>query len=304
MRNNRTRNFVLIFIWVMIGSVAGYFLYNSIFNGGFTFETKHTGEPTMTLSDVTLDESITSVSIDWISGGVRILPTTGNQIRIVEKSYEPIDPKKVVEITVNGSNLQLKTKNKPLFNFFGFSTKSTYLEVYLPLTTDFQLINLNGVSGLYSIEEVYATLTQVTLVSGNLSLKNSYSTGLGLTMTSGNAVIRDSEILSATIKMTSGKLDYQAKTVNFKANMTSGMIDLDFGQFNPSALNLEMTSGLANITLNGPDAFKFKVDKTSGSFNPNFDHVLEGKTYSHGSGGPLYGIQMTSGVVNVESNPQ
>jgi hypothetical protein len=153
------------------------------------------------------------------------------------------------------------------------------------------------------MEEIYATLTQVTLVSGNFSLNNSYSTGLGLTMTSGNAVIRDSEILSATIKMTSGKLDYQAKTVNFKANMTSGMIDLDFDQINPSALSLDMTSGLANIVLNGPDAFQFKVDKTSGSFNANFDHVLEGKTYSHGSGGPLYSIQMTSGVVNVDSNP-
>lgn len=304
MRNNRTRNFVLIFIWVMIGSVAGYFLYNSIFNGGFTFETKHTGEPTMTLSDVTLNESVTSVSIDWISGGVKILPTTGNQIRIVEKSYEPIDTKKLVEITVSGSSLQLKTKNKPLFNFFGFSTKSTYLEVYLPMTTDFQLIKLNGVSGLYSMEEIYATLTQVSLVSGNFTLNNSYSTGFALTMTSGNAVITDSEILSSTIKMTSGKLDYQAKTVSFKANMTSGMIDLDFSQLNPTALNLEMTSGLANIALHGTQAFEVNVEKTSGSFNPNFNYTKNDKTYSYLTGGPVYSIKMTSGIVNFDHSAQ
>jgi len=258
----------------------------------------------MVLSDVTLDESITSVSIDWISGGVKILPTTGNQIRIVEKSYEPIDSKKYVEVSISGSNLTLKTRNKPLFNFFGFSTKSTYLEVYLPLTTDFQLINLKGVSGLYSMEDVYATMTQVTLVSGNFSLNNSYSTGLSLTMTSGNATISDSEILTATIKMTSGKLDYQAKTVSFKANMTSGMLDLDFVQTNPNAFNLEMTSGLANINLHGSDAFSVTVEKTSGSFNPNFNYSQNDKTYSYKNGGPDYTIKMTSGVVNFDHNSQ
>jgi len=304
MRNNRSRNFVLIFIWVMIGSVAGYFLYNSVMNGGFTFETKHSGEPTMVLSDVTLDEAITSVSIDWISGGVKILPTTGNQIRIVEKSYEQIDSKKYVEVTVNGTNLDLKTRNKPLFNFFGFSTKSTYLEVYLPLTTDFQLIKLKGISGRYSMEDVYATMTQVALVSGDFSLNNSYSTGLSLTMTSGNATISDSEILTATIKMTSGKLDYQAKTVSFRANMTSGMLDLDFIQTNPNALTLEMTSGLANITLHGSDAFSVNVDKTSGSFNPNFNYSQNDKTYAYLSGGPNYAIKMTSGVVNFDHSAQ
>lgn len=304
MRSNRTRNIVIIAIWLFIGSIAGYFLYNGVVNGGFSFETKHVGEPTIVLNDVTLDESIKSVSINWISGGVKILPTTGNSIRIVEKAYEPVDKSKWVNISVSGTALSVKTNNKPLFYFLGLMTRSTYLEVYLPITTSFDSVKLNGVSGSYSMDDVYADLTQITLTSGKLTIDNSYCGLLSLTMTSGSSTITHSQILSTNIDMTSGNLDYQADTIHFKAEMTSGLANIDFGITNPDSMILSMTSGSSNIHLYGQDAFNVSVDKTSGIFNPNFAHVKNEKIYSYLTGGPTYVIKMTSGLVNLTLSPQ
>ena len=298
MRNNRTRHLVLLAIWLFIGSIAGYFFYVGIVQGGISFEPKHVGEPTEVLYDVTLDQSVKSVTIDWISGGVKIIPTNDDSIRIVEKAYEPVEKKKWADVTVLGNSLTIESKNKPLFFFLGLMTRSTYLEVYLPISISLDSVKLVGVSGNYSIEGLYSNLTQIVLTSGNLTIDNSYSALLSLTMTSGNSTVTDSQILSANITMTSGRLDYQADTINFNAEMTSGLANLRFGNTNPESLSLSMTSGSSNIHLYGQTAFSVSVDKTSGSFNPNFTYVKNDKIYSYLSGGPIYTIDMTSGAVD------
>jgi len=303
MRNSRSKNFVLILIWSFIGALAAYFLYTASQNGGISFEPKYTGEPTTTLSDVTLDASFTSISIDWISGGVKIIPTTDDHIRIVERAYKDIAKDKQLSLGVSGNALSIVSKNKTVFYFFGLMTSPTYLEVYLPITMSLDSFKLNGVSGNYEVEEIYSELTQINLTSGQLTFNNSYSTLLSLTMTSGNAIIKESQILTSTIKMTSGKLDYAAETNNMTVTMTSGLADLEFGSTNPSSLRLTMTSGSSNITLKGTDAFSVTVDKTSGNFNPNFENQKNGNTYSHLSGGPSYLISMTSGNVNFTVAP-
>jgi len=304
MRNNRTRHLVLLAIWLFIGSFAGYFFYVGIVQGGISFEPNHVGEPTEVLYDVTLDQSVKSITIDWISGGVKIIPTNDDSIRIVEKAYEPVDKKKWADVTVLGTSLTIESKNKPLFFFMGLMTRSTYLEVYLPITTSLNSLKLVGVSGNYSIDELYSDLTQITLTSGNLTIDNSYSGLLSLTMTSGNSTITDSQILSTNITMTSGRLDYHADTINFNAEMTSGLANLRFGNTNPESLSLSMTSGSSNIQLYGQTAFSVSVDKTSGSFNPNFSYVKNGSVYSYLSGGPMYTIDMTSGAVDLDLSGQ
>ncbi len=298
MRSNRTRNIVILAIWLFIGSIAGYFFYEGIVQGGISFEPKHDGEPTNVLYDVTLDESVKSVTIDWISGGVKIIPTNDSSIRIVEKSYEPVERTKWATVSVLGNTLTIESKNKPLFFFMGLMTKSTYLEVYLPISTSFDSVKLNGVSGNYSIEELYSNLTQINLTSGNLSYHNSYSALLSLTMTSGNSTITDSQILSANITMTSGRLDYQADTINFNAKMTSGLADITLGTTNPESLSMSMTSGSCTINLKEQSAFSVSVDKSSGSFNPSFTHIKNGNVYAYLSGGPTYDIDLTSGTVD------
>ena len=298
MRSTKSRNIVIIAIWIFVATIAAYFLYNGVINGGFSFETKHSGEPTNVLYDITYDQSVKNVSITWVSGGVKILPTNEKSIRIVEKSYEPIDKDKYAEITLLNETLTIKTRNKPLFNFLGLMTRSTYLEVYLPISTSFSSVRLTGVSGNYSIDELYSDLTQITLTSGNLVYNNSFSSLLSLTMTSGNTVISDAEILSANLKMTSGNLSYDADTINFQSVMTSGNAEIRFGSTNPTSFALSMTSGSAKVHLQGPESFSVKVDKTSGVFNPNFDYLKDNRTYIHGSNGPLYTINMTSGDVD------
>ncbi|KAF0226130.1 MAG: hypothetical protein FD133_430 [Erysipelotrichaceae bacterium] len=298
MRNSRTKNVFLILIWSLVAAVAVYFLYSAVQSGEFTFQQKYEGEPSVILSDVTLSESVESLAIEWISGGVKIIPTTGDKIRIVEKAYKVIAENKEVKITVLNSKLELVSRNKAVFNFLWFTSAPTFLEVYLPITTNFNLIKLKGVSGNYSIDDVYSNLIQVDLVSGNLTLDNSFAALLSMDLTSGNAVIKDSELLSADIEITSGQLNYAAKTQSFKIKMTSGTMKLDLLEQLPQSLSLKMTSGSANITLHGTDGFGFVVKKTSGSFTTDFEVITSGNTYTYKSGGPLYTVDLTSGSVN------
>lgn len=300
MRNDRTRNIVIILIWTFIGSIGAYFLYTSVQNGGFSFDSHYAGDPTTVLSDVSISDPIDILQIDWTSGGVKIIPTTDSKIRIVEKAFSDIAADKQVKVTVTGSALNILSRNKTVFSFFGLNSSPTYLEVYVPIKTSFSRIQLNGVSGSYSVDEIYSALTRINLTSGSLILNNSFSDVLYLTMTSGKADITDSEFVDATVKMTSGILNYSAKTATFSAKMTSGLAKLDLLQSIPNSLDLQLTSGSADLTLYGADPFSFTVHKTSGSFNPHYAAVKNGNTYSYQSGGPTYTVDLTSGSVNVD----
>jgi DUF4097 and DUF4098 domain-containing protein YvlB len=299
MRSNRTKNLIAILIWLFIGSIGAYFFYSAAQNGGINFDPVYTGEPTNILSDVTLDQDIDSVTIEWIAGGVKIIPTIDSKVRIVEKSYQIIDKDKEVKLTVNGSSLNLKTRNKSTFYFFGFANTGTFLEVYLPITTSFKLIKLNSVSGDYSIEEVYSDLTQISLVSGDLNLRNISSSVMSLSLTSGDVTITDSEFLSSTIEMTSGELDFSAQSSSFSANMTSGDAIINLLNELPTTLNIDVTSGDVELTLHGSNPFSFKVEQLSGDFNTHFSTIKNGHVYSYLTGGPTYTIDMTSGNVDV-----
>lgn len=299
MRNSRLHNFLLILIWGFIGSIAAYFLYMAIQNGGISFEPKYQGEPTIILNDITLDSHVDTVSIDWITGGVKIIPTTGDKVRIVEKTYKEIDESKEVKVTLTGTSLELKTRNKTVFSFFGLNAPATFLEVYLPIKNSFEKIKINGVSGTYKIDDVYSNLIQITLTSGDLSLDQSFSSLLSLKLTSGNATISDSEFLATTIEITSGQLNYAAKSTSFTVKMTSGLAQLDFLDELPTQLDLSMTSGLMDVTLHGSNPFSFTVKKTSGSFNPHYEVMKNGNSYAYKNGGPNYSLKLTSGKVDV-----
>jgi hypothetical protein len=299
MRSNRTKNLVIIVIWLFIGSIGAYFFYSAAQNGGINFEPVYYGEPDTILSDVTLDQNIDSVTIEWIAGGVKINPTLEPHIRIVEKAYKIIDEAKEVKVTVSGSSLNLKTRNKSTFYFFGFTNTGTFLEVYLPITTSFKLIKLSSASGDYSIEEVYSDLTQINLSSGDLAIKNVSSSVFSLSLTSGNSTISDSDFLSTSINMTSGELNFSAQSNSFTANMTSGDATIDLLSELPKAINIDVTSGDVELILHGSSPFSFKVNQVSGDFNPRFSTIKNGHLYSYLTGGPTYTIDMVSGNVDV-----
>lgn len=296
---SRTKNLIVILIWLFIGSIGAYFFYSAAQNGGINFDPVYTGEPTYILSDVTLDQDIDSVTIEWVAGGVKIIPTIDDQVRIVEKSYKVIDEDKEVKVTINGSSLNLKTRNKSTFYFFGFSNTGTFLEVYLPISTSYKLIKLNSVSGDYSIEEVYSDLTQISLVSGDLDIKNIFSSVLSLSLTSGDVTVTDSEILSSNIEMTSGELNFSAETNTFSVNMTSGDATINLLNELPTSLNIDVTSGDVELTLHGSDPFSFKVNQMSGDFTTHFSTIKNGHIYSYLTGGPTYTVDMTSGNIDV-----
>lgn len=286
-------------IWLLIGSIGAYFFYSAAQNGGINFDSVYSGEPDYTLSDVTLDQSIDSVTIEWISGGVKIIPTIDTHVRIVEKSYKLIEEDKEVKVTVSGSNLNLKTRNKSTFYFFGFSNTGTFLEVYLPITTSFKLIKLSSFSGDYLIEDIYSDLTQISLTSGDLDVRKCFSSVFKLSMTSGDATISDSEFLTSTINMTSGELDFSAQTNSFTTKMTSGDAVINLLKELPDDINIDVTSGDIELTLHGSNPFSFKVNLVSGNFNPHFSTIKNGHIYSYLTGGPTYTIDMTSGNIDV-----
>jgi DUF4097 and DUF4098 domain-containing protein YvlB len=299
MRSSRTKNLIAILIWLIIGSIGAYFFYSAAQNGGINFDPVYSGEPDYILNDVTLDEKIDSVTIEWVSGGVKIIPTIDDHIRIIEKSYKLIDEDKEVKVTINGSSLNLKTRNKSTFYFFGFSNTGTFLEVYLPISSSYKLIKLSSFSGDYSIEEVYSDLTQINLTSGDLDIRNIFSSVFDLNLTSGDVTVSNSEFLTTSIEMTSGELNFSAQSNGFIANITSGDAIINLLSELPNKLELSMTSGDIELTLHGSNPFSFKVDQVSGNFNPHFSTIKNGHVYSYLTGGPTYNIDVTSGNVDV-----
>lgn len=287
---------IKIVIFSMIAVIAT-FVFFTLFNGqAIPFKIAETKEPTILLQDVTIEENIDNVNLEWYSGGVVITRSYDNKIHFKERSTEKLNSNKWASTEVIGDTLNLKSNNKYNFILFFFHSPATYLELRLP-EKQYESFRMLMTSGNTTISEFDIIDVDVTITSGNLFLFNIQSERMTVNMTSGNANFQNTFTQNFDLTMTSGNTDFEGIiSVECRIDMTSGNLNLTSTSHTPRVMNVNMTSGDADITLSKNYGFVLNLDKTSGNIDLDNEIVKVSEseyTYYHKENN--INVDMTSG---------
>jgi len=291
---------IKIVIYSMIAVIATLVFF-ALFNGQpLPFNITEDKEPTVLLQDVTIEDNINNIDLEWYSGGVVVSKSYDDKIHFKEKSTEKLNSNKWASTEVIGDTLYLKSNNKYNFVLFFYHTPATYLELRLP-EKQYESFKLLMTSGNTTISEFDISDVDITLTSGNLFLFNIQSTRMTIDMTSGNSNFQNTLMQTFDLTMTSGNTDFDGIiSEECRVDMTSGNLNL-ITSLTPRVMNLSMTSGDADITLNKTDGFVLKLDKTSGNvdLDPEIVKVSETEyTYFHKDYN--INVEMTSGSFDLK----
>ena len=256
------------------------------------------------------EENIEAEDIDELflkcrAGEVRIYKTSEEDIKIIQKGPENFDEREIVDINKDNGKLSIvQDFNKARFFIFGFGTRGTIIEVYLP-EKEYEKIALECTSGTITIKDIISKNVELKASSGKIELENIKSENMELNLTSGN--IEADNIISNYVKAnaTSGKIELDGEFKNADLKLTSGSIDFTTDVMIDS-LNCKVTSGRMDIIIPENDGFDLESSRTSGRFNTEFEILssmgmnaknIEGK---YKEGGSKIKLEITSGRISLD----
>ncbi len=298
-------------------------------------ETKE-NKPLHPVKEQSIEDAITSVRVNWISGDIQILKSEDNHIRIVQSATNDIPEKNRFTASVENGTLTV-TDNRKIDLGFLFST-SANLELYCP-DKYFDSISLSCTSGTIDGGDLQAksldaestsadidvggTFETVNLksVSGTMKGKNLQAKSLNARSTSGDIDVNGA-IETISFSNTSGRIQGEAlQTKSLDAGSISGDIDVSgaFETINlksvsgdpkiscsqtPKTITAATTSG--NVVLNLPqnDGFALSFHSTSGKLKSDFALQQNGEDHIYKNDGNKITVNTTSGDLAVHPMSQ
>lgn len=286
--------------------------------------------------DVKINETVDELRIHWISGGVELLASESDTVRVKETGA-PADEALKLRYWLDGSTLHIQPCASGT-NYPGTLNKT--LTVMLP-ERRMDLISVDGVSCNVEITALEARTVSIDTVSGDAELKGcTVADELKMDSTSGDlraslkgalgalnfsTVSGDAELngcdvteklkmdstsgaLTAHLRGTLDAVDFDSvsgaakieaeKIMRVDFDTTSGAMELNLER-EPGTLNHSSTSGSLSLTLPEDADFELNFDSVSGSLKSDIPVTKSGDTYIAGSGGNEYSVDTTSGSMRI-----
>ena len=304
----------------------------SLFN---TFSYQYDNASEYKPGDREIDEKVTKINIDYISGDVTINTHDSDKVSVKETANIDLrDPQKV-HTWVNDGTLYVRfCQSIKRINFTNIHKK---LELTLPSARDLEDVTVEVSSGNLNCSGITSGTFTSHLSSGNLTCKDITAGGFDAKLSSGNANVDGSgknikikassgninikqsgDCSSMTIDSSSGnitteadkvsKMDVHASSGNItvtaneiselNSRSSSGHNTFDFAVA-PKTSAIKSSSGWVKITMPEDSDVKVTAKISSGHFNSELPFTKNGKEYTSGNGSSTMNINVSSGDVDI-----
>jgi DUF4097 and DUF4098 domain-containing protein YvlB len=304
----------------------------SLFN---TFSYQYDNASEYKPGDREIDEKVTKINIDYISGDVTINTHDSDKVSVKETANIDLrDPQKV-HTWVNDGTLYVRfCQSIKRINFTNIHKK---LELTLPSSQDLEDVTVEVSSGNLNCSGITSGSFTSHLSSGNLTCKDITAGGFDAKLSSGNANVDGSgknikikassgninikqsgDCSSMTIDSSSGnitteadkvsKMDVHASSGNItvtaneiselNSRSSSGHNTFDFAVA-PKTSVIKSSSGWVKITMPEDSDVKVTAKISSGHFNSELPFTKNGKEYTSGNGSSTMTINVSSGDVDI-----
>lgn len=221
-------------------------------------------------------ESVHDISINWLAGSLSIVVVpdseTNGAIAVTETFNNTGIP---LRWRSNGDKLEIDYGSiRSMIGCSSLSQGSKELVISIPESHASKLgrISLNSASGQYSLSGFSCEILDIKQASGNMQAS-------------------DCTVGNLSVSLASGSFDFAGSVTDMiDFDQASGRTFIRFEAANPAKADISIASGDMKLELPSPD-FQVELEKASGSFNCQYDLIMQGDVY-YGTSSAL--IQPTS----------
>ena len=241
-------------------------------------------------------EPITDVSIDWLTGHVRILPSDSHEIRIIQLTAGRLSEAKLFHAEVIGGRLSIADGRKRGVKI-GLHVNNTILEVYLP-TDLLQTLTLVTSGGHLEIQKLHAAYCTCKTTSGSLKLSGTIKE-LEL-HTVGSRVTGESLICKRLyLRAVSSKINLSGRYNELDVN-TSGRGLTIRSSTMPARIRSLSTGAPVVVSIPENDGFTLHVKKVSGQYKSDYQLEKVRDTLVYKDGGSSFEAEVRGGSFTIQ----
>jgi len=233
--------------WDFNWSFGGFESLTGSFNPVGTHDIPHNG--------------IDSISIDWVSGAITVLPHNEDSIKITEFAQRELYPNEQMKVTTHGSTVKIEFNDRPGIGFGRIPQKRLEVLVPHPLSDNLGKLYINGTSGSNTISDISAQTVDLDITSGNINITNVHATHVKINCTSGTIDVSGSSANELRTNSTSGTQRLSGAFDNININGTSGALTI-VNDAVDATVRTSITSGTQNVSGSFADV---DMRSTSGS---------------------------------------
>ena len=218
-------------------------------------------------------DEITSLEVNWASGGINIEVYDGSCIQISETGADSEDDR--MRYIVRNGRLIIQYR-KSGFSF-GFLNSDKILNVKLPYET---------AAGLVSIE------TEST--SADVNIAGITASECDISNSGGEIRLEEVKLGRLDFETVSGNLEVSGEIGSLESSSTSGEVRLRSASA-PNEIDCESVSGDVVLEIPADSGFRAELDTISGAFSSELTVTKRGEKYISGDGRGDYSADTTSG---------
>ncbi len=250
-----------------------------------------------TAGNVTVESSVISIDIEWLSGQVDIVVGTGEFITVSEEYPEELPEDEKLHYFLDGGVLRIKYAKSGVVDI---KEKAKKLTVCVPEGLALSNIDVDSVSAAVNVGNVDTNNLEIASVSGNITVSSLLSLDdLEIESVSGNVVLTLLEADKLAVETVSGGVSVNASYVKETSiDSTSGAVS--FMTERPADdCDVDTVSGGVELYIPSDADFSFDFDTLSGNFESEFEFEKRGDKYYSGNGINRYAVDTTSANVKI-----
>lgn len=126
-------------------------------------------ETASSVKEQSVEDTITVIKINWISGDLKFLQSKDNHIHIKQLAPKEIPDRKLFTYSVKEGVLTITDRNKTNLGI----SRSTNLEIFCP-TQDFDVISVTCTDGAVDGNELHAKILNMNTTVGNINVSGKF----------------------------------------------------------------------------------------------------------------------------------
>ncbi|WP_397538248.1 DUF4097 family beta strand repeat-containing protein [Rummeliibacillus pycnus] len=236
-------------------------------------------------------DTISDISLDWITGDIHILQSENDEIKIVQITNEKFPEHHLFHHKVNSGKLYISDGRKKKIKI-GFNINITNLEIHLP-KRQLHSISIDCTGGNLIIDDLDAITCNCNITSGNAKFSGTMEE-LTIRATGCKITGEYLDIKKLHLKTTSTKIDFSGKFSEVNVNSTGRSIMVSSSTM---LQKIKSISTAANVKVSIPenDGFSFHFKKLSGNFKSDFSLIMAKDSYVYKNGTSMFDAEVRGG---------
>lgn len=245
-----------------------------------------------------IEDHISNISLDWLSGDVRIRRSNTEWIEIMQYADQKFAESKLFDAqVVNGALTVVDGRKRKLH--IGFNFHRTMLELHLPSRL-FQSLSIQGTGSSILVEDLQATTCSCRITSGKATLSGTI-TNLDVRLTGSQIVGEQLAVQKLHLQATSSQIELSGALHELDTKITGSSMRIESSSL---IQRLQSTSTGANVILSIPenDGFTLRYKSAGGQVKSDFPLVTQGNVHSYKNGESTFTAEVRGGKFTILRN--